>query len=43
MAHADHDRLGGRRRFAGSGYYDDGLNCPYYPYAAYDRPYYCNY
>jgi hypothetical protein len=42
MAHADHDRLG-RRRFAGRGYYGDGLGCSYYPYAAYNRPYYCDY
>src|SRR5205807_9643757 len=40
MAHVGHEHLGfGRRRFGG-GYYDYGLNCPYYtsftwPYCTY--------
>ena len=43
-AHFGHSRFdGGRHRFAGGGYYDDGLGCPYYPYYAYNSPYYCNY
>src|ERR1700730_348105 len=32
---------GGRRHFAGRGFYDDGLGCPYY--VRYNRPYDCTY
>jgi hypothetical protein len=39
LAHA-----GGRRRFVGGGYYDDGLDCPYNPYyTSQTWPYSCTY
>src|ERR1700731_3499754 len=40
MAHIDHQHFG-RRRFIGSGVYDDGLDCPYY--TSYTLPYTCTY
>ena len=44
IAHVGHGRLdGGQRRFAGGGYYDYGVGCPYYPYNTLSRPYYCDY
>jgi hypothetical protein len=44
IAHVGHGRFGGgRHRFAGGGYYDYGLGCPYYPTYTYNYPYYCDY
>jgi hypothetical protein len=37
-----HDHFGGgRHRFDGGGFYDDGLGCPYYE--EYTSPYNCMY
>jgi hypothetical protein len=42
MARMDHDHYGvGRRHFVGDGFYDYGLDCPYYQ--AYTSPYNCTY
>jgi hypothetical protein len=42
MAGVGHDRFdGGRDRFAGNGYYSNGLVCPYYPYDLNDQSYHC--
>jgi hypothetical protein len=45
MAHLGHEHFGaGRRRFVGGygGYYDYGLDCPYYG-SPYYWPYTCDY
>jgi hypothetical protein len=46
MAHVGHEHFGaGRHRFIGGGYggyYDDGLDCPYYG-SPYYWPYTCDY
>jgi hypothetical protein len=39
MAHLDHHHFG--RRYFGGGYYDNGLDCPYY--RSYTWPYTCTY
>jgi hypothetical protein len=42
FAHVGHDHFG-RRHYA-RGFYDYGLDCPYYPnYRSYTSRYYCNY
>jgi hypothetical protein len=45
VAHFGHEHLGvGRRRFVGGGFYDYGLDCPYYPnYTSATGPYTCTY
>jgi hypothetical protein len=45
MARVGHEHFGvGRRRFAGGGFYDYGLNCPYYRnYTSTTWPYNCTY
>jgi hypothetical protein len=45
MANAGHPHPdGGRRRFLGNGFYDNGLDCPYNPYyTSYNWPYTCTY
>jgi hypothetical protein len=45
VAHFGHEHLGvGRRRFVGGGFYDYGLDCPYYPnYTSTTGPYTCTY
>jgi hypothetical protein len=40
VGHEGHDHLGGRRYYGG-GYYDYGLDCPYYQ--SYAWPYTCAY
>jgi hypothetical protein len=44
MAHVGHEHLGvERRRFVGGGFYDYGLDCPYYNYSSSTWPYNCTY
>jgi hypothetical protein len=41
IAGIGHDHFGGRRHFGRRGFYDYGLDCPYY--TSYTPPYTCTY